>query len=100
MSCFCFKSSKVDRHRTGYEEPIILASETVFTVHEVEALYDLFRKISNSIIKDGLLHKVFDLFDVKRNGVIEFGEFVRSLSIFHPNASEASKISCMISVVK
>lgn len=28
MKCFCFKSSKVDRHRPGYEEPTILASET------------------------------------------------------------------------
>lgn len=113
MKCFCFKSSKVDRHRPGYEEPTILASETAFTVNEVEALYDLYQKISDSIIKDGLLHKeefqlalfqssnkqnlfadrVFDLFDIKRTGVIEFGEFVRSLSIFHPNASEADKIS-------
>lgn len=113
MKCFCFKSSKVDRHRPGYEEPTILASETAFTVNEVEALYDLYQKISDSIIKDGLLHKeefqlalfqssnkqnlfadrVFDLFNIKRNGVIEFGEFVRSLSIFHPNASEADKIS-------
>lgn len=39
---------------------------------------------------------MFNLFDVKRNGVIEFGEFVRSLSIFHPKASEADKIACKI----
>jgi serine/threonine-protein phosphatase 2B regulatory subunit len=35
------------------------------------------------------------MFDIKRNGVIEFGEFVRSLSIFHPRASEDKKIECM-----
>jgi hypothetical protein len=38
---------------------------------------------------------VFDLFDLKRNGVIEFGEFVRSLSIFHPKASVSEKTKCM-----
>ncbi|XP_034225853.1 calcineurin B-like protein 1 [Prunus dulcis] len=32
--------------------------------------------------------RMFDLFDIKR----KFGEFVRSLSIFHPNASKAEKI--------
>ncbi|ESR52562.1 hypothetical protein CICLE_v10023612mg [Citrus x clementina] len=108
--CFCMKKSK---QIPGYEDPIILASETHFTVNEVEALYDLFKKLSSSIIDDGLIHKeefqlallrnsskqnlfadrIFDLFDVKRNGVIEFGEFVRSLSIFHPSAPEAEKIT-------
>ncbi|KAG6410045.1 hypothetical protein SASPL_128092 [Salvia splendens] len=108
MGCFHSKSPK---HIPGYEEPVILAAETL--CDEVEALYELYKKISSSITDDGLIHKeefqlalfrnrnkrnlfadrVFDIFDYKRNGVIEFGEFVRSLGIFHPNASVADKVS-------
>lgn len=44
--------------------------------------------------------QIFDLFDVKRNGVIEFGEFVRSLSIFHPDASVSDKIDCKIDFLR
>uniref|UniRef100_A0A452ZNH6 Calcineurin B-like protein n=2 Tax=Aegilops tauschii subsp. strangulata TaxID=200361 RepID=A0A452ZNH6_AEGTS len=139
MGCV-LSSPRRSRRTPGYEEPTVLASQTSFTVNEVEALYELYKKLSYSIFKDGLIHKVvevlpttamdpssktacsrlirllgscqeefrlalfrtskganlfadrvFDLFDLKRNGVIEFGEFVRSLSIFHPKAPESDK---------
>lgn len=106
-------SSKQFKRAPGYEDPNILAKGTTFSVNEVEALYELYKKISHSIFKDGLIHKeefqlalfrnsnrknffadrIFDLFDLKRNGVIDFGEFIRSLNIFHPDTPLAEKIA-------
>ncbi|KAH9326956.1 hypothetical protein KI387_007134, partial [Taxus chinensis] len=109
VGCFTAESHTAPH---AYEKLTLLASETVFNINEVEALYVLFKKLSSSIIDDGLIHKeefrlallkstaienlfadrIFYLFDVKHDGVIDFGEFVRSLSVFHPYAAQEDKI--------
>ncbi|KAF5203431.1 Calcineurin b-like protein [Thalictrum thalictroides] len=109
MGCFY---SKVSRNYPVFEDPVALASQTTFSVSEVEALFELYKSISSSVIDDGLISKeefqlaifkngkkenlfanrIFDMFDVKRKGFIDFGDFVRSLSVFHPNAPEEEKI--------
>ena len=45
-----------------------------------------------------VLLQMFDLFDVKCNGVIKFGEFVQSLGVFHPNAPVEEKIYCKVNI--
>lgn len=38
--------------------------------------------------------QIFDLFDAKHKGSIDFGDFVRSLNVFHPNIPREDKIEC------
>ncbi|KAL0329937.1 UNVERIFIED_CONTAM: Calcineurin B-like protein 7 [Sesamum radiatum] len=41
-----------------------------------------------------VLIQMFDMFDFKHDGVIDFGEFVRSMSIFHPDTPQEEKAIC------
>ncbi|ONL99909.1 calcineurin B-like1 [Zea mays] len=113
MGCF---HSTAKRQHPGYEDPVHLASQTAFSVSEVEALFELFKSISGSVIDDGLINKeefqlalfknqrkenlfanrIFDLFDVKKRGVIDFGDFVRALNVFHPNIPMEEKVDCSL----
>ncbi|KAL6536541.1 Calcineurin B-like protein 1 [Orobanche gracilis] len=54
MGCFHSTSRK---QFPGHESPVLLASQTAFSVSEVEALFELFKSISSSVIDDGLINK-------------------------------------------
>ncbi|PQQ13248.1 calcineurin B-like protein 10 isoform X2 [Prunus yedoensis var. nudiflora] len=109
----CFDRQRPhQRFSYTYDDIILLAASSPFTVNEVEALRELFNQLSRSILDDGLIHKeqlrlalfktpagenlfldrVFDVFDEKKNGVIEFEGFVHALSVFHPCAPLQDKI--------
>ncbi|KAF8033381.1 hypothetical protein BT93_D2096 [Corymbia citriodora subsp. variegata] len=105
MGCICTKQ------RLGKKDFEALASKTCFNAGEVEALHLLFKKLSSCLVDDGFISKeelqlallkgrkkqslftdrIFHLFDLKHDGVIEFQEFVQSLSVFHPSAPQEEK---------
>ncbi|OMP02917.1 Recoverin [Corchorus olitorius] len=108
MGCACMKQSRVEN-----ENPARLSAQTCFNESEVKALYELFRKLSSSLVNDGYISKeefqlglfrnsnkqslfadrIFQLFDINHDGFIEFEEFVKSLSIFHPEAPHSEKVA-------
>ncbi|KAL9246654.1 hypothetical protein vseg_020162 [Gypsophila vaccaria] len=101
------------KQKLRHEETAKLAAQTCFNVSELENLFELFRRLCNSIVVDGFINqeefvfglfrsrhkqnlfadRMFHMFDSKRDGLIDFGEFVRFLSVFHPKAPLEDKVS-------
>ncbi|RDY03121.1 Calcineurin B-like protein 10, partial [Mucuna pruriens] len=105
--CFSYRQCRIIQNQNNKRDYTAkdfasLADETRFTVNEVKALHVLFKRLCSSLFDDGFIHKeelqlalfqtlkgqnlfldrVFDVFDQKRNGVIEFDEFVLALSVY------------------
>ncbi|EOA23051.1 hypothetical protein CARUB_v10003821mg [Capsella rubella] len=109
MGCVCSKQLGVVG--TRHEDISLLASQTFFSEAEVEVLHEMFMKLTSCLSNDNLLTKekfhyilikdtkrrslaadrIFRLFDMRNDGTIDFGEFVHSLNIFHPNSTHRDK---------
>lgn len=64
----------------------------VYPQQQLLVYFSLYVSSISSMIFNSL--QVFDLFDERKNGFIEFDEFVHALAIFHPCTSIDKKIDC------
>ncbi|XP_020534068.1 calcineurin B-like protein 10 isoform X2 [Jatropha curcas] len=109
VGCFIFYTSTPKLHCYTFNDLNHIASRTLFTVNEVEALLELFKKLSSSIIDDGFIHKEElqlallrttagkNIFLDRKEGVIDFEEFVYAFNVFHPRACLEDKIDFLCS---
>ncbi|XP_074317697.1 calcineurin B-like protein 7 isoform X2 [Silene latifolia] len=101
------------KQKREYKETALLAAQTCFSVSDLESLYELYKRLSSSIVDDNFINqeefafglfgsrkkrnlfadRMYHIFDSNHDGLIDFGEFVRSLSIFHPKAPMEDKVS-------
>ncbi|EFA78978.1 calcium-binding EF-hand domain-containing protein [Heterostelium album PN500] len=85
----------------------------VFTQKDIRRLYKRFKRLDKEekgtvnvedfsqipeLSMNPLLPRLIAIFDVNRNGQLNFAQFVNTLSVFHPNADKIDKIKLLFKV--
>uniref|UniRef100_A0A803LWK3 Calcineurin B-like protein n=1 Tax=Chenopodium quinoa TaxID=63459 RepID=A0A803LWK3_CHEQI len=101
------------KERSRSKDSAVLAAQTHFSVTEVESLYELYRRLSSSIVDDGFISReefqvglfrdrreqsiftdrMFNQFDSKHDGMIDFEEFVQGFNGLFPMRQYQSHFS-------
>jgi len=104
---------KVQRLSASEAEYAALVAMTNFAIEDIAVLREKFERVTQTQVTDGCIqrgqflrileqdeakapliyNRVFDKFDYKKNGTIDFQEFVCGVSHFAPNAPEEEKIN-------
>ncbi|KAM9942246.1 hypothetical protein ACTFIT_005621 [Dictyostelium discoideum] len=103
----------VSRSTLRTEEIEEIREVSIFSQREIKRLYKRFKRLDKEekgsinvedfnqipeLSMNPMLPRIISIFDVNRDGQVNFKQFVKSLSTFHPKADKADKIKILFKV--